>query len=37
MSPDLMMVAWGLALVGALGGALVVGGVERVLKWFERR
>lgn len=37
MSPDLMMIAWALALAGALGGALVVGGVERLLKWLERR
>lgn len=33
MSADLLVAAWALALVGAVGGSLVVAGVDRALRW----
>lgn len=33
MTADILLAAWGLALVGAFGGVLVVSGVDRMLRW----
>lgn len=33
MSADLVVAAWGLALVGAFAGTLLVAGVDRLLRW----
>ena len=35
-SADVLVLAWSLALVGAVGGTLVVAGVDRLLRWIAK-
>ncbi len=36
MSADVLVLAWSLALVGAVGGTLVVAGVDRLVRWIAK-